>query len=235
MSRRDESVRGRRRWPWLVAGCVTVGLLIAAYFPLVYFPNWRPTPRAGEQLAIDVSHYQFDIDWRAVADDGVDVAYIKATEGGDWVDDYFARNWDRSGAAGIRRGAYHFFTFCRSGAEQAANFLRTVPDDPAALPPMVDLEYNGNCSDRPEPVEFRKQLEEFIRIVEDARGARVLIYVMPDFDRNYGVLEHFDGPTAQRKIWYRPTNDRWLLWQATSWGNIDGIDGPVDIDIWRGD
>ena len=51
-------------------------------------------------------------------------------------------------AAGLKVGAYHFFTLCRPGAEQAAYFLATVPVDTDLLPPSVDLEYEGNCSVR---------------------------------------------------------------------------------------
>lgn len=68
----------------------------------------------------------------AVADDGVEFAYMKASEGRGWVDDHFAANW--AGAA---------------GAEQARNFLEVAPPSEDALPPAIDLELSGNCSERP--------------------------------------------------------------------------------------
>ena len=42
---------------------------------------------------IDVSRYQGDIDWNSVHAAGVRFAWIKATEGGDRVDEKFAQNW----------------------------------------------------------------------------------------------------------------------------------------------
>ena len=68
--------------------------------------------------------HQGPIDWQRVAGDGIGFVYMKATEGGDWVDATFAPNWAGARAAGLKVGAYHFFTLCRAGADQAANFLR---------------------------------------------------------------------------------------------------------------
>src|SRR3954469_22613633 len=56
---------------------------------------------------IDVSHHQGTINWDAVAGDGVEFAWMKATEGATFRDASFARNWHQAGAAGLARGAYH--------------------------------------------------------------------------------------------------------------------------------
>ena len=63
----------------------------------------------------DVSKYQTSIAWSDAKAAGISFAFIKATEGGDRVDDNFAENWQRAKAAGVPRGAYHFFYFCRTG------------------------------------------------------------------------------------------------------------------------
>jgi glycosyl hydrolase family 25 len=59
------------------------------------------------------------VDWGKVAKSDVAFAILKATEGGDYVDETFARNLAGAEAAGLVVGAYHFFTFCRPGEEQA--------------------------------------------------------------------------------------------------------------------
>lgn len=110
---------------------VAMMLITTAAVPLVvhwWRPHYRPSLHAGESYGIDVSHYQGSIDWPKVAADGIDFAYLKSTEAGDWVDETFATNWEGARAAGLDVGAYHFFTFFRTGADQAANFLRVVPD-----------------------------------------------------------------------------------------------------------
>lgn len=83
---------------------------------------------------IDVSKWQGPIDWMSVKGAGTQFAYIKATEGGDHVDDRFRENWDGAGRAGVPRGAYHFVFWCRSAKDQMDWFKRNVPNDPTALP-----------------------------------------------------------------------------------------------------
>jgi Lyzozyme M1 (1,4-beta-N-acetylmuramidase) len=86
-----------------------------------------PAPTDYAIQGIDVSKYQGDVDWNAVSASGVKFAWIKATEGGDYLDSKFRQNWDLSRAAGVRRGAYHFVYWCRPAEEQAAWFVANVP------------------------------------------------------------------------------------------------------------
>ncbi|MEX0345710.1 MAG: GH25 family lysozyme, partial [Rhizobiaceae bacterium] len=85
----------------------------------------------------DVSKYQGDIDWRKKRRNGIAFTFIKATEGGDIFDEYFTRHWNGAKRAGIARGAYHFFYFCRPAFEQARWYIRNVPRDSSALPPVL--------------------------------------------------------------------------------------------------
>jgi lysozyme len=103
---------------------------------------------------IDVSHHQGPINWDEVAGDDVRFAWIKATEGGDWEDPRFDENWAGAGAAGVPRGAYHFFTLCRPAAEQAAWFLSVAPA--GELPTAVDLEYGGELRGPARPRHARR-------------------------------------------------------------------------------
>lgn len=200
----------------------------AAWFWWV--PQYRPPLRDGETYGIDVSVHQGAIDWRRVAADGVAFAYVKATEGGDHVDRRFAENWAGARDAGIERGAYHFFTLCRSGAEQARNFLAVVPRD-AELAPAVDLEIAGNCSARPPRQDVQRELDAFLRAVEEATGERVVLYLGEDWQRVYPV-ERDGRPLWLRRILRRPAGD-WTVWQVMGTARVDGIAGPVDLDVRR--
>ena len=57
-----------------------------------------------------------------------------------------ATNWDAARRAGMPRGAYHFMTWCSLAREQADWFMRNVPADADALPPVLDLEWNNHSS-----------------------------------------------------------------------------------------
>ena len=136
-------VKGRRRRA--VAAVVALAGLVSscalAWFVVV--PRHRPALRGTESYGIDVSNHQGQIDWSRVAADDVGYAYVKATEGKTFVDAYYARNVAAAEKAGVHVGAYHFFSLCSSGRDQADAFLRTAPPRPTALPPAVDLEILG--------------------------------------------------------------------------------------------
>lgn len=215
----------------LLAVLVVGGL--AAFAGWRWFLGWEPDRDRYPLRGIDVSHHQGPIDWPEVAEDDVAFAYIKATEGGSFVDERFATNWAQARAAGIPSGAYHFFTFCRTGAEQARNFVDTVPAEPDALAPAVDLEFGGNCGDRPSNAELRRELDAFLDVVEQAYGREAIFYVTPDF------LDAYADALPARDFWWRAIistpDGSWRFWQFHNGARVDGIDGPVDLNVFEGD
>lgn len=226
-------MRGRRRrWPWVVGPAIGGLIAGAAAFWFVWVPQYRPDLRAGERYGIDVSHHQGVVDWERVAGDDIEFAYVKATEGGDFTDRQFTRNWKEAGRVGIDRGAYHFFTLCRAGDVQARHFLDLLPDD-AALPPAVDLELKGNCSARPADKVVQRELQAFLDAVEAATGQRTLLYVGDEWERRYPVRDRLDRPLWHRRFLRRPNVDGWVVWQVSGFAHVDGIDGDVDLDVMR--
>ncbi len=217
----------------LVTAALTVAAAGAAWWYL-WYPHDRPTLRAGESLGLDVSNHQGPIDWPAVAadPDGLAFAYIKSSEGADWVDASFATNWAGAEEAGVRRGAYHFFTLCTPGREQAVNFLRTAPPDASALPPAIDLELAGNCSARPDAAAVDAELDAFLTEVEAAWGRDVLLYVGEDWEDRYPVLERSERPRWLVSHVGRPARD-WTVWQFHWMGQVDGIEGRVEVNVAR--
>jgi lysozyme len=201
-------------------------LVVVSYAWFVWLPGHRPSLRPGEVYGIDVSHHQGPIDWDRVAPDGIGFAYIKATEGGDFVDERFADNWSGAARAGLRRGAYHFFTFCTPGAVQARHFLDVVPDDASALPPAVDLELAQNCAERPEPADLMHELEAYLAVVEAARGQRVVLYVGDDVEDRYAIRDELDRPlwlprsscvqTETGSSGSRAPSPTWTAWTGAS-------------------
>ena len=154
--------------------------------------------RKTSVFGIDVSHYQGEIDWDAVARQKVFFVYIKATQGDQKFDDYFAKNWVGAAQAGeagskIHRGAYHFMTANDSPESQAENFLATVgglgSDD---LPPCIDVEWNLTKENgsyvldekgRPldawasySPDEVVRRISLWLKLVEAGTGKKPIIY-----------------------------------------------------------
>ncbi len=221
-------------------GAALLGVLVligaAGWAGFTYaLPHHRPDLEAGERFGIDVSTHQGAIDWAAVAGDGIDAAYVKASEGATFEDDRFAENWAGVKAAGLEVGAYHFFTLCKEGEEQAANLLgrlREVGADASALPPVVDLELSGNCAARPSREVVQERLLAFVTAVEEATGQQVRFYLLGDFAGPYPLPDALaDRELWVRRLLLRPADDGWAWWQVSSRASIDGVEGPVDLDV----
>ena len=213
-------------------GKVMIGGLVAlvvAVLGWMAYPHVETARIWYRVTGVDVSHHQGRIDWPRVADSGVQFAYLKATEGGDFVDGRFRDNWQAAKAAGLAVGGYHFFRQCKDGREQAANFLKT-------LPPVLDAEDIGPCppgSARLDPV---AEIGAFLDAVEAAAWCRPVLYVTPQFDNAWLDSEFAAETFWLRSIFLPPTfrEDRWAFWQYHHDGRRAGIDGAVDLDAFRG-
>jgi lysozyme len=224
---------GRQR-AVLIALAIGVIALLAAMVHL--FAGWWTPWAARYALGVDVSRHQGAIDWRALAHDNVTFAYIKASEGGDHVDERFAANWEGAGAAGLHRGAYHFFTLCQPGARQAANFIAVVPRAPGALPHALDMEHMGPCREGPTMTDVVGGMRVWLDLVEAHYGARPLIYTTREFHDAY--LRDVRGERFWiRSLGMRPRfrKDEWIIWQHHNRGHKAGVSGPVDLNAFRGD
>jgi len=199
----------------------------------LYLANFSPDRSRYPVRGIDVSHHQGVIDWQAVAGDDVAFAMIKATEGGDHVDEDFAANLAAAREAGLKVGAYHYFTLCRPGAEQAANFLAVTSRDGPLLPPAIDLEYEGNCSERPAPEILRAEVEAFLGPVEAAFGQQAIFYITSSFYDDY-FRDLPRRPLWTRRIAWHPGHDDWMVWQYHDEGRVKGIQGDVDLNVLQG-
>ncbi|HVW58363.1 MAG TPA: GH25 family lysozyme [Rhizobiaceae bacterium] len=201
----------------------------------------RHSPRRMEVHGVDVSRWQGNIDWGQLRDQGANFAYIKATDGGDHVDPMFMRNWRGAEEAGLKRGAYHFFYWCRPASEQADWFIRNVPNDPDALPPVIDVEWNhmSSCKRHPSRDVVLEKMQVFMDRLERHYGKRPVIYTTPDF-----YYDNLRGAFRGYGFWLRSTADiparvypdrKWLFWQYSGSGKSHGVEGPIDLNVFNGD
>jgi lysozyme len=230
-----------RHWLALSASALFLALTFALSLDHGCIHLNHPSRAEFPLWGLDVSHHQGPIDWPRVSATGeYDFVWIKATEGGDWTDPRFAENWRGARQAGLAVGGYHYFTLCRAPEEQAAHFLATLPPwSPGDLPPAVDLEHDGNCrKGRPAPEQIRAQIQEFLARVEQGAGVVPAIYTTREFH-----AAHLQGGLGDRPLWLRDVflrpeglDDRaWDFWQFRSRGRVAGIEGFVDLNVWRGD
>ena len=95
-----------------------MGLGVLRWQGLLLLPH-EAAPDQWEVFGVDVSAYQGAVDWKKMAEQGVDFAFIKATEGSALRDRQFAANWQGAAEAGVRAGAYHFLSYDSPGETQA--------------------------------------------------------------------------------------------------------------------
>lgn len=205
----------------IVAVCVIVAGAIA-------FGAWYwfcPTTIEG----MDASHYQGTVSWKAVKNSSnIKFVYLKATEGKAYLDATFQQNWKGASAAGLKVGAYHFFSASSSGEEQAQNFITNVPKVKGALPPAIDIEATITQED-----DFKKQVAAYVKLVEAHYGQKPVFYVPPRiFNLLYDQYSNYPFWVINTKT--KPNVAGWTFWQYTYKGTVAGVDGKVDLDRFQG-
>jgi len=186
---------------------------------------------------IDVSHHQMDIDWKKVKEQKIEFAFIKATEGGDFKDPNFTKNWNEARKYKIDVGAYHFFTFCKSGELQARNFMQTVPAETNALPPIIDLEYGGNCVLTKSKTYIIQEIHKIEKLLHQKYDKKPVFYVTREFYEDILKGNFLNNPIWFRSIFHKPkiSDGRpWLFWQYGNRGHLKGINTYVDLNVFNG-
>ena len=188
---------------------------------------------------IDVSRHQKQISWQhvkdmKVANTAIGFAFMKATEGTNFVDMQFRRNMAAAKKAGVVRGAYHYFIGSASGAAQAAHFMNTVALTPGDLPPVLDAEQIHGASVK----DYQRRISEWLAAVEKRYGVKPIIYSNADFYTKYlaGKFDEYPLWVAHYYVKDRPRIGRpWTFWQHNERGTVTGIGAKVDFNVFNGD
>lgn len=182
---------------------------------------------------IDVSSWQGNINFSSVKNSGIDIVYIKSSEGRNYIDPYFERNYQNAKANGLKVGFYHYVTARNvdQAREQANFFARVISGKEPDCRLAMDFESFGNLSVN----QINEISKAFLETLQNTTNKEVLIYsnsysartifsrdlaIYPLWVANYGVSE----PGGNDK-W-----DTWVGWQYTSTGRVSGISGNVDRD-----
>ena len=222
-----------------------ISLVLTAGATFVYggiIPLQTPSKVRFPVCGIDVSSYQNDIDFDAVARQGIDFVFIKATEGSKHSDRYFAQNLENANKAGLRTSAYHFFSFDSAPRTQVANFVNFVPIDGISMPPVIDFEFYGQYYDEnlPNIEDARRSLSQMSYILEQHYGVQPIIYCDEKMYETFlaGQEEFADNPIWIRNIFAEPKKPsdgrEWKFWQYSNRALVSGIKGPVDMNVFCG-
>jgi len=225
-------------FPRLFLGMLSIKrhLTFLGIFTMLCACNEQTVRRQGFEVhGIDVSHYQKQINWPAVAAQDIRFTFVKATEGETMQDTFFCKNWSGAKAAGIKRGAYHFFRPALSAEAQAQNFLGSIHLENGDLAPVLDVE----VLDGMEGEALRQGIRTWLRTVEDFYKIKPILYTNQKFF-NQHLAGHFPGYPiwiARYSSWRKPalrSGHGWHFWQYGNRGRLQGIVGNVDLNVFSG-
>lgn len=233
------------RWLiWSVTGVIAVVYLcfVYTYYLKPYFYRWDfGDTYAGHPVVhgIDISHHQGEIDWRKLAKaehtgSGIQFVFMKATEGSDWVDSAFQRNFAEARENGFIRGAYHFFSNTSSAEKQADFFCEQVRLTDNDLPPVLDVETPGDYGDD----SLRLEVKTWLKRVEKHYGVKPIIYASRKFKERFlsdDSLDTYPFWIAHYYVDSLTYEGKWAFWQHTDMGRLPGIKGRVDMNVFNGD
>ncbi len=205
----------------------------------IYYPDFGiDIPVNYSVHGIDVSRYQRNINWQLVKqmkvhEVGIQFCFIKATEGTSDEDPRFGRNWRQAGEMGIPRGAYHYLIPSADARLQARHFIRQVDLEPGDLPPVLDVEQTGGLN----RAQLQEKVGDWLEMTEQHYGVKPVIYTGADFYARYLAGRFDDYPlwVAHYLVKDKPRVKRgWTFWQHSESGRVNGIEGPVDFNVFNG-
>jgi len=205
-------------------------LILLISIPVFAFPPSNDEIFEG----IDVSEWQGTINFEDVVSSGIEIVYIRASEGTDYIDPYFRENYENAKANGLKTGFYHYLTARtqEEARDEAEFFVGNIKGTEPECKLAMDFESFGNLSIE----EINEISKVFLERVQELSGKECVIY-----SDAYNAREVFDEELSRKyAIWVadyfveEPANNgKWSSWvgfQFTDRGRINGIDGNVDRD-----
>lgn len=184
---------------------------------------------------IDVSQWQGYIDFSQVRRAGIELVYIKASEGTDFVDPFFHRNYANAKNAGLMVGFYHYLTArnVEEARQEAYHFVSVTEGLVNDGKMVMDIEDIGGLSRE----EVNAIARTFLESVEEFSGRSAAIYADDDT-----AAEILTADLTVYPLWLAQYDaeepmlegawETWAGWQYTDMGRVAGIQGNVDRDIF---
>lgn len=203
-------------------------------FYILVLPSFAFSP-SGDTIyeGIDVSSWQGEIDFSQVKKSGIEVVYIKSSEGFRSVDSYFEQNYANAKNAGLKVGFYHYVTArsVEDAVKQAQFFVSTISGKNPDCKLAMDFESFGSLGRE----EINQIALTFMQTVKNVSGKDVIIY-----SDEYNANSTFESNLATYPLWVaqyevsEPTVrehwSNWAGWQYTDRGEVPGISSYVDRD-----
>ena len=205
-------------------------LFMFLFFPCKEIYAWGPSSNQIYQ-GIDVSNWQKSINFLSVKRSGIDVVYIKSSEGRSFIDPYFETNYKNAKANDLKIGFYHYVTARNTdqAKEQALFFSKVIKEKHVDCKLAMDFEDFGNLSN----YQVNEISKVFLDTLENTTSCKAVIY-----SNAYSARNIFSNELTKYPLWVANYGvsapgsngkwDNWVGWQYTSTGTVNGILGYVD-------
>ena len=220
----------------------------------VQLPDLKASQYETDEITtgIDVSEFQGNIDWKAVADSGIDFAMIRVgyrgMKNGEIKEDACAKyNLQEASKNGLKIGAYFFSTaVTEEEAKEEAEWTKNLL---SGYPVTHPVAYNCEGFQNPSSRQFELSVEErtkladaFLKSIEEGSYTGMFYAAKNELDDNN--LWNADDLSLNYRIWVAQYSDQtWpektksdytgdhVMWQYTNQGKLDGIKGAVDFNV----
>lgn len=181
---------------------------------------------------VDLSAHNGKVDFGNLKEAGITFVMLKASEGESFRDSRFEENYRLASEAGLYVGAYHFFRFDVDGILQARNFMQALEEKDIPIPLAIDVEEHGN----PFSLISDKVVRRLADMIDElsANEFPIVIYTNKDGYEKF-IKGNFDDYPLWICSFSEPVAEMdWTLWQYSHWGNLPGVKGNVDLNIFYG-
>ncbi|WP_298844751.1 GH25 family lysozyme [Clostridium sp.] len=177
---------------------------------------------------IDISSYQQNVDFVKVKNSGIEIVYIKATEGITYNNPLLESQYNGAMEAGLKIGFYHYVK-ANDPILEAKHFLSAIAGLSADCKYVIDVE---EASER-----TTTQISSNVRLFANyliSNGKEVCIYTNDNFYSTY-----LDNSVKNIPLWVahygvaKPDAINYIGFQYSSSGIVNGINGPVDLDEFK--
>lgn len=207
-------------------------ILSLLFTSFISVPTYGFGPSSNQiYQGIDISSWQRNVDFSAVKNSGINIVYIKSSEGRSYINPFFESSYSNAKANGLKVGFYHYVTArtTQQAISEANFFARVVSGKEADCKLAMDFENFGNLSIN----QINEISKIFLETLENVTNSEAIIYSnaysartifsqeltkYPLWVANYGV----SAPGSNGK-W-----ETWVGWQYTSTGTVNGVSGYVD-------
>ncbi|MCS4490719.1 glycoside hydrolase family 25 protein [Corynebacterium sp. ES2794-CONJ1] len=202
----------------------------------------QPFDSVSSLSGVDVASHQHPggapIAWDHVKSDGHSFAFVKASEGAGWTNDFFVDDANAAHAAGLSVGSYHYARPSGDPIAQARHYADQITRIAAhPLPPVLDLE----VAEGKNPQELAAWTRDFLNEFKAQSGRQPMIYTY----RYFWMHEMANtSEFSEYPLWLAAYQSKapdpvggWDVldfWQRTGKGRVSGIGTDVDLNLYNG-